>query len=316
MQGIFPVIPTPFTATGGVDFEGLRRILERTTTAGVDGLMLLGSGSESAYLTETEREQIVRFSRERSGALTNVVGVIAFGTEQAVTEAKRFRDLGADALLLALPQYYRTPFDAIVSHCEAVVDAVDIPVLYYHYPETTHLRLSPSEVGFLFSRVALAGIKESGLSTPELRRHLRRIRRPVSLFSGQSFNLLSALRTGAAGAICPVPLLMPKTALELLRAAKAGDGKLARAAQARLLEALPLVSGATAPARIVKGIVRIAIETGIPLPQKISLPHAGIKEALNALGVIACADVRAPQASLSDAQRRRVRGLVRHLDET
>ncbi len=311
--GVFAVLPTPFDETMRLDLTGLSRVTERLAATGLDGLMVLGSGGENAYLSSDERVEVVRCVLGRlPDAVSSIVGIVTFSTADAVLEAKRHRDLGARALLVGLPQYYPTPLDQVIAHYEAITQAVDIPVLYYNYPSTMHMRLSPEAMGELFARVALAGIKESGLSTPELVAHRRSIARPVSLMSGQCFSLRRALQEGAAGAICPVPMILPRTALELMRAHRAGDDGACGAAQQRLLEALPLVSAVRAPLWIAQRALPAAIEYGIPLPEGSSLPHAGIKEALRVVGLIDHAGVRPPQTPLSPAQR----AAVQHIAET
>jgi 4-hydroxy-tetrahydrodipicolinate synthase len=307
LQGIFPVLPTPFDDELRIDFDGLDRVVDRLVEARVDGLMVLGSGGENTYLTEDERAQVVARTLGRlPPELASIAGIITHGTAQAALEAKRYRDAGVSALLVGLPQYYRAPLDAVFAHYDAVTQAVDIPVLYYHYPTTMHLRLTPDAIGKLFARVPLAGIKESGLSTPELIAHRKHIGRPVRIFSGQSFSLRRALEEGAVGAICPLAVLMPRTALELVRAFRAGDERACRAAQLKLLESLRFVSGVGAPLSIARRVLEHSIEHGIRLPEGASLPHAGVKEALRALKVIDCASVRPPQAPLAAAQAARV----------
>lgn len=311
LRGIFGVLPTPFDASFGLDLDGLSRVTDRLAASGMEGVMVLGSGGENVYLTEGEREAVVRCVLGRLPAhVGNIVGIITFGTQQAVLEAKRHRDMGARALLVAAPQYHRTSIDTLLAHYEAITRAVDIPVLYYHYPSTTHLHLDAAEVGALFERVPLAGIKESSLSTPELVAHRARIGRDVRIFSGQSFSLRRALQEGAVGAICPLSVVLPRTANELVRAHREGDDRACSAAQQRILEAMPLISGVTAPVGVASRVLRWSIELGLPLPEGASLPHAGVKEALHAMNLIDHAGVRPPQRPLRDAQRQAVRRLV------
>jgi dihydrodipicolinate synthase/N-acetylneuraminate lyase len=168
-----------------------------------------------------------------------IVGLACFGTVQAVEEARRMVAAGADALLVALPQYYATPIDGIIGHYDAIAAAVEIPILYYHFPSVTHLRISQDDFVRLADRVPIAGTKESGLSTPELRRRVANAPRPLSIFTGISFNILDALDAGAAGVICPIGGLMPDTTAQLLAAYAAGDREQASAAQERLRRAIP-----------------------------------------------------------------------------
>ena len=49
-RGLFPVAPTPFTATGDLDLEGQRRVLDCMLDQGVDGICVLANYSEQFLL--------------------------------------------------------------------------------------------------------------------------------------------------------------------------------------------------------------------------------------------------------------------------
>ncbi len=315
LRGAFPVLPTPLDATGGLDLRSLRSLVERLSDRQISGLTVLGSGGELPYLTLSEREEVLRTARSTApDSFPLIVGLACFGTVQAVEEARRMAAAGATALLVALPQYYATPIDAIIAHYDAVAAAVTIPILYYHFPSVTHLRISQDDFVRLADRVPIAGTKESGLSTPELRRRVANAPRPLSIFTGISFNMLDALDAGAAGVICPVGVLMPDTTAQLLAAHAARDREQASAAQERLRRAIPLMGGGGLPEAVARSLLLGALRRAIPLPQR-ELPHAGIKHALSTLGVIASDSVRPPQVGLTASRRARVAELARELQE-
>ena len=174
--------------------------------------------------------------------------------------------MGADALLVALPQYYETPLSSVIAHYDAIVRDVGLPTLYYHYPKPTHLDLSPEQVGKLFNEVGLVGIKNSSVDTNNTLAQIRAVGRPISMFTGQSFDCLACLEGGAVGAICPVAAVMPTTAQSLVEKHRAGDREGAQQAQNRFYQALPFVM----PEQTGEGLFGV--------------PHAGVKEALVARG--------------------------------
>ena len=299
LNGVFPVLPTPLTDDEAVDFESLGTLIDRVLGAGIRGLTLLGSSAESNYMTLEERRSVLKAASERvGGRATLLVGLIGFGTRAAVEEGKGLRDLGADALLVALPQYYRTPLGEVITHYRRLLDEVRIPVLYYHYPEPTHLRLTPEQVAKLFLEVELAGIKNSSLDTSDTLAQLQAIGRPIQMFTGSSFDCLRCLNGGASGSICPVATLMPKTALRLVELQRAGDQTGAQELQNQFYKALPLV-------------MPESVDEGPP----VGVPHAGVKEALFSLGLIRSARVRDPQPAPSEARRAQIRELAPSLVE-
>lgn len=312
LTGPYPVVPTPLTKDFSFDGKSQGNLLEKLCDSGLSGLTLLGSSAEATYLTCGERKKILKYCiKKLDGRVSTIVGVIRWGTEQAVEEAKFAVDNGADVLMVALPQYYRTPFSQVLQHYETVVEQVNAPVLYYHYPEPTGLHLTPAQIGELFEKVDLIGIKESGFSTPEVGQHLPRFNRPVRVFSGQSFNLLAVLRMGAVGAICPTGILMPKTSIALGKAIIAKNISAAARLQDKIYDALPILSpGSNIPNRVAKSAFKTTLRFGLKIPKPPGVPHAGLKEALAACGIISCAAVRPPQPPLNDKKRDEIRRLA------
>ena len=298
LTGAFPVVPTPFHEDQTLDLDGLGEVVDRLLAAGIRGLTVLGSGSESVYLTDEERLAVVEHTARRvAGRATIVAGLIQFGTQVATDQGKRFRDLGADALLLGLPQPYDMPLVQVIAHFTAVVRDVKLPTLYYHAPKPGHLRLAPEQVGTLFGEVSLVGIENASKgSSSDVRAQIRAVGRPIAMFTAHSADCLDCLTEGGVGAMCPVTVLMPKTILKLVGEHRIGNDEAAKAAQERLLLATPI----------------IALDPGETSP---AAEHWGIKEALVAAGILQSGTVRQPQTGLSPERRARIRSIATDLVE-
>lgn len=299
LGGPFPVLPTPLHDDQSLDLDGLGAVIDRVLACGIRGLTLLGSSAEATYLSSEERARVLQHAIARvNGRATLIAGVIQYGTREAVEEGKRFRDLGADALMVALPQYFATPLATIVTHYAAIRRATEIPVLYYHFPMTTHLNLTPEQVASLFAEVDLCGIKNSSLDTQNTLAQIALIARPIRMFTGHSFDFLKVLDGGGAGSICPLAALMPRTALALHAAHARADRSAAEAAQKHFFDGL----GILLPERTATG-------------EAWGTPHGGVKAALAALGIIRSARMRDPQPMPSDAKRREIADLAAKVSE-
>jgi dihydrodipicolinate synthase/N-acetylneuraminate lyase len=57
--GVFPIAPTPFTDSGGVDLDGQRRVLDCMIDRGVDGMCIFANYSEQFALADRERETLL-----------------------------------------------------------------------------------------------------------------------------------------------------------------------------------------------------------------------------------------------------------------
>jgi 4-hydroxy-tetrahydrodipicolinate synthase len=57
--GVYPAMCTPFNDDGSIDFETLRADAQRLESAGVDGLVPMGSTGESATVSHDEHIEVI-----------------------------------------------------------------------------------------------------------------------------------------------------------------------------------------------------------------------------------------------------------------
>ena len=105
-KGIWPVAPTPFSADGVVDYEGMIRVLDCMIDQGVDGICILANFSEQFLISDAEREQLIRVCLEHAGErIPLIVTISHFATDIAVTRAKFAKQLGAEAVMMMAPYH-------------------------------------------------------------------------------------------------------------------------------------------------------------------------------------------------------------------
>ena len=105
-QGIWPVAPTPFSADGVVDYEGMIRVLDCMIDQGADGICILANFSEQFLISDAEREQLTRVCLEHAGErIPLIVTISHFATDIAVTRAKFAKQLGAEAVMMMAPYH-------------------------------------------------------------------------------------------------------------------------------------------------------------------------------------------------------------------
>jgi 4-hydroxy-tetrahydrodipicolinate synthase len=141
LEGIYPIVPTPFTESGAVDLESVERLAHFMVERGVHGLAVLGALGEGHKLSEAERRSVVEAFRRRLPSEKGlVVGVRAPATDLAVAQARSARDLGADALLVGPPPVQKD--DVLFTFYRRVHDAVDLPIIIHDYPAETGVLIS------------------------------------------------------------------------------------------------------------------------------------------------------------------------------
>lgn len=159
LRGVYPILPTPFTADGELDLVSLSRLVEYQIAAGVSGLALLGFLGEVHKLSAAERRRVVAAVTEQAGGRVQVlVGIRALGAADAVEQAEVARACGADAVFVAPIDIQAD--DALFSYYRAVATRSPLPVLIHDFPEEFRTKLSPQLIGRLGNEVeGIVGIK-------------------------------------------------------------------------------------------------------------------------------------------------------------
>src|SRR5437660_9252995 len=129
LQGVLPIVHTPFLASDQIDLASLRREIDWAFAQGADGL---GTGmvSELLRLTGEERialaEHLVQMTAGR-GAVFAAVG--AESSPQALAFARAAFRAGCDALMAAPPVTTRLPEAALVDYFRRLAEEIDLPLI-------------------------------------------------------------------------------------------------------------------------------------------------------------------------------------------
>jgi 4-hydroxy-tetrahydrodipicolinate synthase len=134
-EGVYSVLPTPFTAQGDIDEPSLRRVVELFLAAGVNGLTALGVTGEVARLDDSERVRVLDVViDEVRGRVPIVAGTSAEGTRTCITYSRAAQRTGAAAVMVSPPRMPKLNSDAVLRHYAALAEAVDIPIIVQDYP--------------------------------------------------------------------------------------------------------------------------------------------------------------------------------------
>jgi dihydrodipicolinate synthase/N-acetylneuraminate lyase len=134
-RGIFSIITAPFKEDLSLDKESVERTVDFCIEGGSHGIVVPVNASEFTVLTDTERNDIVRWTVERTGGRIPVIaGVAAPSVVSAVDFAKYARKIGADGVI-AMPPYITkasTVFE-IKEYYRKIADACELPVFIQNY---------------------------------------------------------------------------------------------------------------------------------------------------------------------------------------
>jgi 4-hydroxy-tetrahydrodipicolinate synthase len=191
-EGVGVALVTLFDRDGGVDAPATAAHAARLVDAGVRGVVVAGSTGEATTLDPDERSALLAAVRDAVGGRVPVLaGTGAPSARQAVALSQRAVGDGADALLVLSPPGVDDPR----RYYAAVVGAVDVPVLGYHFPAASR----PGIPVDLLPELPIAGLKDS-TGDPE-RLALEADALPVGLYTGSPSVLLQGRAMGCSGAI-------------------------------------------------------------------------------------------------------------------
>jgi 4-hydroxy-2-oxoglutarate aldolase len=246
LEAVFPPIATPFER-GEVDAGAIRQNIQKWVLAGVGGIVALGSNGEAPLLDEDEADRVVGSAREAlPGGRLLIAGTGRESTRATIAASKRAARLGADAVLVRTPGFYRNRMtaDALVRHYSAVAEESPAPVLLYNYPAVTGVSLTPEAVARLAAHPNIAGVKETGSDTAQVAAFADAAPPPFVVLAGSVPTFYPSLCMGARGAILAVACIVPELCVRLLEHFRNGRHAEARAIQRLLLPLAQLVTAA------------------------------------------------------------------------
>jgi len=245
IRGILPPLTTPFREDGALDVAAFEANLAIYATQDLGGVLVLGSNGEAQVLEEAEKLTLVRAARARVPDRTVLVGTGLESTRATIALTRKVADLGADAVLVLTPHYYKSQMtaDALRAHFEAVADASSIPVLLYSVPAFTGITWPAGLAAELARHPLIRGMKESSGDVGLLGRLVASVPPRFGVICGSAPVIYPALCVGAVGGILAAACCAPRPVTALYQAFQEGDHARAR----RLQEAVaPLAVAITA----------------------------------------------------------------------
>ncbi|MFE5338458.1 dihydrodipicolinate synthase family protein [Isoptericola sp. NPDC056573] len=257
-HGIVPPVLTPLTAEGEVDVASLERLTRHLVDAGVHGVFALGSTGEVAYLTDDQRDLVVRtVVAAADGRVPVLAGAIDLTTERVIAQARRLVAAGADAVVATAPVYALNDEAEIEASLRRIAASVDVPLFAYDIPVRVHTKLSAGLLVRLGEDGVLAGVKDSSGDDVAFRRLVaanRAAGSPLALFTGHEVVVDGMLLLGADGVVPGLGNVDAAGYVRLWDLARAGQWDDARAEQDRLAALFEIVFQAQGRSADVSGV--------------------------------------------------------------
>ena len=129
IDGIIPIIPTPFDAVQSVDWSALCSLLDFACAIDVCAVCLPAYASEFYKLSDAERRETIAKAVEQSDLRVPVVAQANAGSAVHTAELARFaQDVGAAAVSVAAPRRFAIEEKDLLRHFDRVLSAIDLPL--------------------------------------------------------------------------------------------------------------------------------------------------------------------------------------------
>jgi 4-hydroxy-tetrahydrodipicolinate synthase len=222
--GTYTAIVTPFK-NGELDADALRRLVRAQVSAGVEGIVAVGTTGESATLDYEEHIEVIAYAVEfAEGKIKVIGGTGSNSTNEAVCLTKGAEKVGADGTLQVAPYYNKPTQEGLYQHFLEISRATKLPIILYSIPSRTGVEIAVDTVRRLAAATPrIVGIKEAGGNADRITQFRAALGQQFSLFCGDDSLTLPFMSLGAHGVISVASNVIPRAVAQMVRAANHGD---------------------------------------------------------------------------------------------
>lgn len=265
--GVWSATPTPLDAQGRVDVPSVHRLVEHHVKMGCTGVMLAGTCGEGPWLTDANREALVKAAVAASaGRLRIALQVTDNSSVRTLHNVERAAQWGAEFTVVAQPFFFgnATPKRLLGYYQEIARNAV-LPMGYYDRGKASAYMLPEPELAELAAEPNYVMIKDSSqiASRRDLFVAARKAKPDLILLDGDEFDCVNYLRAGFDGVLLGGGIFNASLAHRIIRAVRAGDIAEAERLQARMNDLMWRIYGGPKIECWMSGLKELLVQMGI-----------------------------------------------------
>lgn len=227
-SGTYTALVTPFR-NRRIDEQALERLVRKQISAGVDGIVPVGTTGESATLDYDEHLRVIELSvKLAAGRIKVIAGTGANSTQEAIYLTREAEKLGADASLQVAPYYNKPTQEGLYRHMRAVARATRLPIMLYSIPGRCGIEIAVDTVRRLAEDCAnVVAIKEAGGNADRVSQIRAALGRGFTILSGDDSLTLPFMAVGAHGVVSVASNVIPRDVARMVNAYASGNVVLA-----------------------------------------------------------------------------------------
>ncbi|MFP4890201.1 dihydrodipicolinate synthase family protein [Paraburkholderia sp. EG304] len=206
IEGIVPVMLTPFDDAGTIDYAGLERLIEWYLAHGSDALFAVAQSSEMQFLSLAERAALGRFVVERVAGRVPVVvsGHISDDPDAQAEELNAAAATGADGIVLVTNRLdpRREGTEAFSANLHRLMSRLpsDIPLGLYECPAPYRRLLSDDELKMCIDTGRFVMLKDVSCDLDTVKRRVALAKgSPMKILNANAAIAWDAMKAGSAG---------------------------------------------------------------------------------------------------------------------
>ncbi len=222
--GTYTALITPFR-NGSIDAPAFHALIERQISAGIDGIVPVGTTGESPTLDTAEHIEVIRLAVEfAAGRCQVVAGTGANATAEAIELTQAAEALGVTGSLQVCPYYNKPSQEGLFLHFKAIADATKLPIMLYSVPGRSVVEIAPETAARLAAACPnITAIKEAGGSVDRINQLVQALPENFGILCGDDPLLLPFVSCGATGLVSVASNLIPETIVSLVKASLSGN---------------------------------------------------------------------------------------------
>ena len=222
--GSYTALVTPFR-DGQVDYEAFGALIEEQASAGIDGIVPVGTTGESPTVNQSEHIDIIKQAVGFSGGRLKVIaGTGANSTSEAIHLTRAAEKAGADGSLQVCPYYNKPSQEGLYQHFKMVAGASSLPLMLYSVPGRSVIQIDIETVSRLAEDCeTIVSIKEAGGSSERVNKLVQAVPESFSILSGDDPLTVPFMSVGARGVVSVAANLIPEVIARQVKALLAGS---------------------------------------------------------------------------------------------
>lgn len=291
---VITAMVTPFDATGDIDFQATKTLVEYLIANGSDGLVVAGTTGESPTLSAEEKVELFKFVVATvNGRISVIAGTGSNNTRASIALTKQAEEAGVDGIMLVAPYYNKPSQEGMFQHFQAIAGATSLPVMLYNIPGRSVVNMSADLIIRLSEIDNIVSVKEASGDLEAMAAIIEGTPDSFSVYSGDDGLTLPILAIGGQGIVSVASHIIGNEMQEMISSFKQGEITAAASTHRQLLPVMKALFAAPNPTPVKTALNLTGVQVGgvrLPMIPLTDEQTEALKQALPADKLAAAAN--------------------------